>query len=73
MTAVISTCRGCGAEFEADRRTILAGSWRICPACRAVAASPPPDDPGGPCERCGRPLRAKGRTICLGCLGLSAL
>ncbi len=67
MTTLVTTCRTCGSEFEPDRQTILRGQWKTCPACRP-AATPPPDDPGTRCERCGRPFRAGSRTLCLGCL-----
>jgi uncharacterized OB-fold protein len=63
MTTIITTCRACGREFAPDRRAILAGAWRLCPACRNAGA--PPETR---CERCGRSLRAGSRTICLGCL-----
>jgi hypothetical protein len=72
MTTIVTMCRTCGSEFTPDRQTILAGSWRTCPACRP-AATPPPDEGNGRCERCGRALRTKGRTICLSCLGVAAL
>ena len=34
-------CRRCGRPFVADRTAILAGRWRLCPACRD------PRPPGG--------------------------
>ncbi len=36
--SILVICRHCGAEFEADRRVIVAGAWRLCPACRETAA-----------------------------------
>ena len=65
MTTFITRCRTCGVEFEPDHAAIMAGRWRICPACQPAAMSKPPT----PCERCGRPLRAATRTLCLSCLG----
>jgi hypothetical protein len=32
--ALVTACRVCGKPFEADRASILAGTWRTCPACR---------------------------------------
>jgi hypothetical protein len=72
MSTITSQCRTCGTEFTPDRRAIVKGAWRDCPACRPAPSSP--GDPGTTrCERCGRALRTKGRTICLTCLGLSPL
>jgi predicted Zn-ribbon and HTH transcriptional regulator len=31
---IIVTCRLCGVEFETDRKSVLSGDWRRCPACR---------------------------------------
>ncbi len=31
-------CRRCGRAFEPDRRAIVLGRWRLCPACQ----DPPP-------------------------------
>jgi hypothetical protein len=49
MTAVVTTCRDCGTEFTPDRRTILRGEWKCCPACRP-ADPPPPGDAGATAE-----------------------
>ncbi len=68
MTAIITTCRRCYQEYEPDRRAIVAGVWRLCPTCREAEA---PQETR--CEGCGRPLRAGSRTLCLSCLGGSAL
>jgi ribosomal protein L37E len=65
MSAFICACRRCGREFEADRQTILAGTWRTCPGCRAT---PPPDPQATACRQCGRSLRHTTRTLCVGCL-----
>jgi hypothetical protein len=35
MTAVVTTCRDCGTEFTPDRRTILRGEGKFCPAMPA--------------------------------------
>jgi len=43
--SVIVVCRRCGREFAPDRRAILAGRWRLCPACRD------PEPPGGAAGR----------------------
>lgn len=67
MTAIVTLCRKCGADFEPDRETILRGTWRTCPDCRTPPA-PGDDDPGARCQQCGRPLRTAGRTICYRCL-----
>jgi hypothetical protein len=65
--SVVVTCRLCGTELEPDHRAVVAGPWRLCPACR-------PEPPGPThCRRCGRVLRGVGRTLCLGCLGVPAL
>ena len=32
-------CRRCGREYDLDRAAIVAGRWRLCPACRDL---PPP-------------------------------
>ncbi len=39
--SIITICRRCGAEFEADHRVIVAGAWRLCPACRDPAPPTP--------------------------------
>ena len=31
---IATWCRRCGREFTADRRAIVSGAWRLCPACR---------------------------------------
>jgi hypothetical protein len=51
MTIITTTCRRCGTEFEPDREAIVAGAWRLCPACR--------DTPRGPavCPLCRRVLK----------------
>ena len=67
MTIITTTCRRCGQEFEPDRRAIVAGSWRLCPACQPQ----PPEETH--CERCERLLRTAGRRLCLSCLGVPAL
>ncbi len=67
MSTIIAVCNQCRTEFEPDRTSIIRGDWRTCPACRPAAA-PPPDDAGTRCQRCGRPLKTAGRSICLGCL-----
>jgi hypothetical protein len=63
MTVVVP-CRACGKEYEPDRRAIVAGSWRLCPAC-----APKPAEPSR-CRECGRPL-AGSRDLCLRCLGVA--
>ncbi len=35
-------CRRCGRPFVADRAAILAGRWRLCPACRDPSPSGAP-------------------------------
>jgi hypothetical protein len=67
MTAVITNCTQCGKEHEPTPEAIRRGQWRECPSCHTTAATPP-NDGGRRCERCGRPLRTAGRSICLGCL-----
>lgn len=71
MTALITTCRTCGREFEPDRQTILRGEWKRCPACRPAKKAEPTEATSA-CARCGRPLRG-GRTICLGCPGANPI
>lgn len=41
--SILTRCRRCGREYEADRAAILAGPavWRLCPPCRD------PNPPGG--------------------------
>ncbi len=34
--SIVIRCRRCGREFVADRHAILAGRWRLCPACRGL-------------------------------------
>ena len=65
--ALITTCRHCGKEHEATSEAIRAGTWKVCPTC-----APKPAE-SGRCRECGRALRPAGRTICLSCLGVSAL
>ncbi len=36
MTIITTTCRRCGTEFEPGREAIVAGTWRLCPACRPI-------------------------------------
>jgi hypothetical protein len=66
MTAIVTTCLGCGAEFEPDHTAIVAGTWRTCPTCRPGER----EHPAAPthCDGCGRVLRAGTRTLCLTCL-----
>ena len=64
MTAIITTCKSCGREFTPDHRSIVAATWRTCPACR-----PQPTEEHR-CTQCGRPLRTAGRRLCLSCLGV---
>lgn len=66
--SILTTCKDCGAEFEADSAAITAGVWRSCPACRL--ATPPAQLEGGKCQDCGRALRDPKRTICLRCAGI---
>jgi hypothetical protein len=49
-------CRNCRVEFAPDREAIVAGAWRLCPACR----NPSPDTPRGPaiCPLCRRILKS---------------
>jgi hypothetical protein len=37
---IITHCRRCGREFEADRIEILRKVWKLCPACRELGADP---------------------------------
>lgn len=69
MSGIVVTCRQCGAEFTPDRLAILRGVWRTCPACRGVIAVDP--DQQTRCTECGCPLRARSRTICARCLGVT--
>ena len=39
MTAIIATCRRCAVEFEPDRRAVVSGAWRLCPACQDVGTA----------------------------------
>ena len=41
MTALITTCRQCRADFDPSHDAIIRGEWRTCPACRL----PPPSSP----------------------------
>ena len=67
MTTFVTRCRQCGAEFEPDRRAIVAATWRLCPACQPQPATrPAASDVDASCGR--------NRTLCLGCaMGASAL
>jgi len=70
--SILTHCRRCGVEFEANRRAIVGGAWRLCPACRDPEPSAPPSPPTDRCAACGRPLRAGKRTICARCFGVAA-
>jgi len=50
MTAInLSTwCRRCGAEFTADRASVISGTWRYCERCRADPGDPTPPRPARP-------------------------
>jgi len=67
---VLTICRVCGAEFEADRDRIVAGEWRTCRPCEAERGRPQ-HDVGGQCHTCGRHLRDPRRYLCLSCAGVS--
>jgi len=69
----ISTiCRECGTPIEADRTRILAGTWQTCDACRPQRSDHPTIRPmAGQCQRCGRPLLNRDRTLCLQCHGFT--
>ncbi len=54
---IVTTCRHCGTEFEADHRAIVAGAWRLCPACRETAPPVPPDPRRLPLPDGGRTTR----------------
>jgi hypothetical protein len=49
-TVVVTTCKSCGAEMEADREAIVAGLWRTCPRCRSGRTETVPvmDDDAAP-------------------------
>ena len=70
MTTIALACRTCGSEFTPTREDVVRGPahYRTCPTCRLANGSGQPPAPT-PCARCGRPLRAAGRTLCLSCLG----
>jgi hypothetical protein len=53
MSTIAVDCRRCGQEFEPGREAIVAGTWRLCPACRGVR-------PTGPavCPHCHKVLTA---------------
>jgi hypothetical protein len=55
MTIIVTTCGLCGQEFEPDHRAIVAGTWRLCPACRVSE-----DAPRGSvvCPQCRRVLKS---------------
>lgn len=61
---IITACRRCGIEFEPDRAAIVAGTWRLCPACRRTHET----GQAGRCQACGRELRGTSGTLCLSCL-----
>ena len=62
MTIIATICRRCGAEFEPGREAIMAGTWRLCPACREVGATGPVV-----CPTCHRVLkRGRHRGPCPG-------
>ena len=67
MNTITTRCRQCGAEFEPDRRAIVAATWRLCPACRPQPAEEQH------CTQCGPVLRSNKRTLCASCLGIPAL
>lgn len=70
--SIVTRCRGCGVEFEADRIAIVAGSWRLCAACRAEEERRDRRRPAAiPCQGCGRPLRDPKRPVCARCLGVT--
>ncbi len=66
MTAILVTCRVCGASFEPDPGAIRAGSWRVCSACDPTAAEV------HRCQECNRPLRFTSRRVCARCRRVSA-
>ena len=45
MTTLATWCRRCGIEFVADRPSVLAGTWRLCPDCREAPSPPGPPVP----------------------------
>ena len=55
MTIIITTCRRGGAEFAPGREAIVAGTWRLCLACRGGE-----DVPHGSvvCPQCRRVLKS---------------
>jgi hypothetical protein len=62
MTIITTTCRRGGAEFAPGREAIVAGTWRLCPACRGGGAT-------GPvlCPLCHRVLKSGAhRELCPG-------
>ncbi len=62
MTLITITCRRCGAEFAPGREAIIAGAWRLCPACSNVSPTSPVV-----CPRCHRVLKSgKHRGPCPG-------
>jgi len=45
MTTIQTWCRRCGREFVADRASVVAGVWRLCPDCRGEPPRVPTEDP----------------------------
>ena len=68
---VITSCRVCGAEYEAGRERIIAGDWRVCLECQSERQLRPEYPVGGRCDRCRRPLRDKRQYICVTCASIS--
>jgi len=58
---IATTCRQCARAFDADRAAIVAGTWRLCPACRETPAATTPvagaETPAPRrCQRCHLPI-----------------
>jgi hypothetical protein len=71
MIGFLLACAKCGRGLEPNKvavtaEAVRAGCWRTCPNYQGELAAE------GRCTRCGRPLRAGKRTLCLQCLGFSA-